>query len=104
MSIDEPYYADFAITRKPQKPPEILFVCAICEKPIEKPWDYDKPWGAHAIRETDPVCNHCTRQWGTRQSGPRFNRRNWHRLRQLSAMITYITWEVQNGRYQRRYW
>jgi hypothetical protein len=83
---------DFVIARKPAPPP--LFTCLVCEKPVEK---IPPHWHSQRPREREPICKRCTGQWGRRQSGPVFNRQNYHTLSQLSAMTARLEWEIHNG-------
>ncbi|NTI27623.1 hypothetical protein [Rhizobium rhizogenes] len=93
---------DFEIRKKPGAfdPPPPLFICIICEREITRP----AGWQLHArgfVREREPICSLCASHWGHKGSGPVFNRQNFQTLRQLSAMINRVTWEIKNG--NRRY-
>lgn len=86
---------DIVITRRPEPERKLLFVCCLCKHEVEE--CFEARW-RDALRQRDPVCNSCTRSYGSKPSGPVFNRRNYHRLKQLSAAINCLTWEVKNGR------
>ncbi|WP_025593109.1 hypothetical protein [Agrobacterium tumefaciens] len=94
--MDDEY--DFVITRKPDPPRVVLFECLICEKEIENPptWHHTN-YIRGSVKEREPICKSCASQWGNKISGPVFNRQNFHTLKQLSAMITRLQWEVRNG-------
>lgn len=97
---DDPIDFDIVVTRKPQPEREILFVCLLCEKEIETPTRWQR--ASFRPHEREPICNACTRRWGSVSSnGPVFNRQNYHTLRQFSAITNCLTWEIQNG--NRRY-
>jgi hypothetical protein len=89
---------EIRVTCKPEPPREVLFTCIGCGQQVEKPrWHYS---GMSRLTR-EPLCNACTTQWGRKISGPVFNRQNFHTLRQLSAAITMLEWEIKNGR---RHW
>jgi hypothetical protein len=96
MMADDAYHAEVIITRKPWPERKVLFTCVICDNEVE---ENRFRWKPH--QEHEPVCNDCTRRYGSGQSGPVFNRLNTHRLRQLSAVINCLKWEIKNGRYNR---
>lgn len=89
---------DVVVTRKPWPERKTLFRCLLCNEDI---FGHASMYG-HAP-EREPICKSCTRHWGSKSSGPVFNRKNYHAIKQLSAMITRLTWEVRNGDRRYRY-
>jgi hypothetical protein len=90
---DEAYHAEVIIKRKPWPERKTLFVCCICDEPVEEGRTF-----LRSSQQHEPVCNSCTRHWGFKASGPVFNRLNYKRLQQLSAMTSRLQWEIRNGR------
>lgn len=90
---DDAYHAEVVVTRKPWPQREVLFVCCLCDEAVER-----SPSFLRSSTQREPVCNSCTRNWGRKASGPVFNRLNFHRLKQLSAITTRLEWEILNGR------
>lgn len=97
MTELNPIIDDFdvpVIPRKDPWKPEILFVCLLCGEAVEKL----KPWYSNSYMRMPPVCSSCCRNWGMKVSGPVFNRKNFQSLRQLSATINLLEWNIKNGR------
>ncbi|TCN30290.1 hypothetical protein [Sinorhizobium americanum] len=92
---DDPIDFDIVISRKPEPRREVLFTCLICGREVEKPSDWRLR--NRALRFSGPICFGCTSQWGSKCSGPVFNRRNYQILRQLSAITNCLQWEIKNG-------
>lgn len=78
-----------------------LFTCLICEKDVPKPRPYEYISRGRPM-EQPPICKSCASRWGNKISGPVFNRRNFHVLRQLDAMISLLQWEIKNGQFRHR--
>lgn len=93
---DDAYHAEVVITRKPWPERKVLFTCVICDDEIQ-----ENPLRFRPQQEHAPVCNSCTRRYGSETYGPVFNRLNWHRLRQLAAVTNCLKWEIKNGRSNR---
>ena len=81
-------------------PPPPLFVCVECNKEIKEPERWEHISRGRPL-EREPLCKICTSRWGSKHSGPVFNRQNFHTLKQLSAIVNLLEWEIKNG--QRRY-
>jgi hypothetical protein len=97
---DDAIYFDFEIRRRPEPEKQIAFTCIACGHEVRKPrfhWE-----NSYKHMECEPLCNGCTRHWGCKVSGPVFNRRNFHTLKQLSAAINMLQWEIRNGNRQHR--
>ena len=81
-------------------PPLPLFTCILCDQEVAGP----SKWQLRvrgSVREREPICSRCASCWGYKGGGPVFNRQNYQSLRQLSAIINRLTWEIKNG--SRRY-
>ena len=85
---------DIVITRRPE-PERKWFQCVICKEAVEIPPE-GYLWRA---KQKPPLCLGCIRHWGSRNSGPVFNRQNYRTLQELSAIINKLQWEIINGRY-----
>lgn len=48
----------------------------------------------------DPVCRLCVGKWACLSFGHVYQRQNYANLRQLSAAVNKLSWEVKNGRYR----
>lgn len=101
---DDIYDAEVVVTRRQWPDRKIMFRCLICKEDVLEPHGWEAGSRVYgAVREREPVCKGCTRHWGNKNSGPVFNRQNHHTLKQLSAMISHLQWEVRNGDRRHRY-
>jgi hypothetical protein len=73
------------------------FMCCLCGTKEEK-----QKYGfrAGSFRANDPVCRACVGHWAVKASGHVYQRQEYANLRQLSAAVNQLSWEVKNGRYR----
>ena len=96
---DDIFDCDFEIARRPPEPPP--FVCLICERPAQKPTRFELGW---TPRERELICMSCSIRWGfSTFSFSDCDHQNWHTVRQLSAIINKLQWEIRNGHDRHRH-